>query len=234
MIAFISDIHGNFPALRAVLAEIDSLGATEIYCAGDVVGYYAQPNECCNALRSRNIRTTLGNHDWYMSGNSICTRSLSVNDCIRYQRTIIDDASLAWLRALPLQHCGSTFRMVHGGWDNPIDEYLEPKQEYFAALDGSIFISGHTHIQMSLNFDSKVYCNPGSVGQPRDHDPRAAYALLVGNEFELRRVEYDVEETAHTMAKAGFEDYYYGSLFTGEPRLHKRTSEAHETTTSGE
>ena len=66
--AFISDIHGNYEALSAVLAEIDRLGVTNIYCAGDVVGYYAQINEVCHALRQREIPCVMGNHDWYMAG----------------------------------------------------------------------------------------------------------------------------------------------------------------------
>ena len=89
-IAFISDIHGNFEALKAVLEEIDRMGITQIYCAGDVVGYYAQINECCEELRKREIPCVMGNHDWYVAGGGFCPRSRSVNDCLAYQRTIIE------------------------------------------------------------------------------------------------------------------------------------------------
>ena len=70
-----------------MLAEIDRLGVTSIYCAGDVVGYYAQINECCHELREREIPCVMGNHDWYMAGGGFCPRSRSVNDCLVYQRT---------------------------------------------------------------------------------------------------------------------------------------------------
>jgi predicted phosphodiesterase len=100
---FISDIHGNYEALKAVLGELERLGVTDIYCAGDVVGYYSQINECCRELRERRIPCVMGNHDWYMAGGGFCPRSKSVNDCLAYQRNIIDSDHLDWLRTLPVQ-----------------------------------------------------------------------------------------------------------------------------------
>ena len=75
--AFISDIHGNYEALKAVLTELDKFGITRVYCAGDIVGYYSQVNECCNELRLREIPSVMGNHDWYMVGGGFCPRSKS-------------------------------------------------------------------------------------------------------------------------------------------------------------
>ena len=80
MIALISDIHGNFEALKEVLKKIDELGIKEIYCLGDVVGYYSQVNECCDELRRRNVKCVMGNHDWYMAYDTFCPRSRSAND----------------------------------------------------------------------------------------------------------------------------------------------------------
>ena len=79
-IGVISDIHGNYEALKAVLAELDSMHVTEIYCLGDVVGYYSQVNEVCEELIRRNIPNIMGNHDWYMSSGGFCDRSNSVNE----------------------------------------------------------------------------------------------------------------------------------------------------------
>ena len=101
--AFISDIHGNQEALQAVLSAIDALGITRIVCAGDVAGYYSEVNACCDTLRARGIPTVMGNHDWYLGGGGACLRSRSVNDCLDYQRRVITQGNLAWLRALPLQ-----------------------------------------------------------------------------------------------------------------------------------
>lgn len=220
-IAFISDIHGNYEALKAVLAEIDQLGVEQVYCAGDIVGYYTQINECCEALRQRRIPCVMGNHDWYMAGGGFCPRSRSVNDCLAYQRTIIETTHLDWLRTFPVQLAIGEIRMVHGGWADPIDEYLKPTEGYFERVQGNVFVSGHTHIQILQRFGDKLYCNPGSVGQPRDGDPRAAFAVYEAGEFTLHRVEYDMQTVFELMKAAGFNDYYYGGLKTGARNLRR-------------
>ena len=219
--AFISDIHGNYEALKSVLTEIDRIGVTQIYCAGDVVGYYSQINECCRELRAREIPCVMGNHDWYMAGGGFCPRSRSVNDCLAYQRTIIESDHLDWLRTFPVQREIGEVRLVHGGWADPIDEYLKPSAEYFARVLGRVFVSGHTHLQTVRRFGDKIYCNPGSVGQPRDGDPRAAFAVYEAGEFALHRVEYDMQKVFDLMAAAGFNDYYYGGLKTGALNLRR-------------
>lgn len=223
MIALISDIHGNYSALREVLARIDSLGIDEVYCLGDTVGYYTEINECCDELRRRNIMSVMGNHDWYIAANSFCPRSQSVNDCLAYQQRIISDTNREWLRSLPVFRTTGELFMVHGGWGDPIDEYVDPREEYFNRVAGRYLASGHTHRQASCRFGEKAYCNPGSVGQPRDGDPRAAFAIFDGSEFHLYRVEYDIARTCELMEKAGFSDYYYDCLKRGARYLGKTT-----------
>jgi putative phosphoesterase len=220
-IGIISDIHGNYEALKAVLNELDNMQVTDIYCLGDVVGYYPQINECCDTLRERNILCIMGNHDWYMAGGGFCPRSRSVNDCLVHLRKIITPENLDWLRTFPVQRKVLDMHMVHGGWADPIDEYLKPSEEYFARLEGKIFISGHTHIQTLQHFNDKTYCNPGSVGQPRDFDPRAAFAVYDHGSLSLHRVEYNPQKIFDLMAAAGFDDYYYGCLKTGARNLCK-------------
>lgn len=220
-LAFISDIHGNYEALKAVLAQLDVLGVSRIYCVGDIVGYYTQINECCEELRARNIPSVMGNHDWYMAGGGFCPRSKSVNDCLAYQRTIFQDNHLEWLKTLPVQLRVDDVQIVHGGWTDPIDEYLKPAADYFDKVAGRFFVSGHTHIQVVERYGSKIYCNPGSVGQPRDGDPRAAFATFDGENFELHRIEYDMQKVFDLMKAAGFDDYYYGGLRTGARNLRK-------------
>jgi putative phosphoesterase len=219
-IGIISDIHGNFEALKMVLSELDRMNITEIYCLGDVVGYYTQINECCDELIDRGIPNLMGNHDWYLASGGFCPRSQSVNDCLVYQRKVITQKNIEWLRKSEVQRFVNDIHMVHGGWSDPIDEYItEPSAEYFAQLDGKIFLSGHTHIQSLHRFKDKTYCNPGSVGQPRDLDPRAAFATIENGMIALHRVTYDMEKVFELMDKAGFNDYYYGSLKTGAKRL---------------
>jgi putative phosphoesterase len=215
---FISDIHGNYEALKAVLAELDNMNISEIYCLGDVVGYYSQVNECCNELILRHIPCVMGNHDWYMVGGGFCPRSKSVNDCLVYQRKVITAENLDWLNSFPIHRHVNGIHILHGGWSDPIDEYLQPTQEYFSKIHGAKFMSGHTHIQTIQTYDEKTYCNPGSVGQPRDNDPRASFAVYDGM-FSLHRVEYNMQKVFDLMELAGFNDYYYGCLKTGAKNL---------------
>ncbi|HLX52605.1 MAG TPA: metallophosphoesterase family protein [Aquella sp.] len=217
-IGFISDIHGNYEALKSVLSKLEKLHVSEIYCLGDVVGYYSQVNECCDELRKRQIPCIMGNHDWYLAGGGFCPRSKSVNDCLVYQRKVISEENLNWLENFPVHRKVGNIHLVHGGWADPIDEYLQPSEEYFNKVNGEIFISGHTHIQMLERYSGKTYCNPGSVGQPRDNDPRSAFAIY-DDKFTLHRVEYDMRVVFDLMDKAGFNDYYYGSLKTGARNL---------------
>jgi putative phosphoesterase len=220
----ISDIHGNYEALKTVLGELDAMKIKDIYCLGDVVGYYSQVNECCNELQSRKIPCLMGNHDWYMAGGGFCPRSKSVNDCLVYQRKVITQENINWLRTFPVQKIIGEIHMVHGGWADPIDEYLQPQEDYFARLaEGKLFISGHTHMQTLQHYNNdKTYCNPGSVGMPRDNDPRAAFAVFDGS-ITLHRIEYNMQVVFDLMDKAGFSDYYYGCLKTGARNLCKLT-----------
>ena len=216
MIALISDIHGNYVALKEVLRAIERLKIKKIYCLGDTLGYYPQVNECCEELRKRKIECVLGNHDWYMISNTLCPRSNSANDCLRYQRKIITPSNLKWISSFPVYKKIKYLAFVHGGWNNPLDEYLvAPTKEYFDFMPNLYFASGHTHKQILKPYGGKVFCNPGSVGQPRDGNYKAAFATFDGEKFELLRVDYDVDEVCQLMKRSGFSEYYYNRLKTG-------------------
>jgi putative phosphoesterase len=216
MIALISDIHGNYIALKQVLKAIDDMGVTDIYCLGDIVGYYPQVNEVCDELRKRNVKSVIGNHDWYMLADSFCDRSQAVNDTLAYQKKIISDENIQWLKTLPVHQEHEGLKMVHGGWTNPLDEYLwETNKEYFKKVGGKYFTSGHTHIPRIEDYGDKVYCNPGSVGQPRDGDNRSAFATWDGDKFDIHRVSYDYVKVGESMEQAGFSGYYYQRLAIG-------------------
>lgn len=221
MIAIISDIHGNYEALKRVLEKIDEMDISEIFCLGDVVGYYSEINECCKELRERKVKCVMGNHDWYMVSGTNCKRSHSVNDCLKYQRKIILLENIEWLSTLPVIMHYEGLSMVHGGWNNPIDEYIEPVCEYFIGLNGNYFVSGHSHIQCIYKHDGLTYCNPGSVGQPRDGDNRAAFVTFDGEEFVMHRVVYDIDTVGEKMKQIGFGEYYYGCLRNASKCLHK-------------
>jgi len=218
VIGIVSDIHGNYPALRQVIQKLRMQGCTDIYCLGDTAGYYSMINECIDLLRRERIVSLKGNHDSYLLGDAFCPRSQSVNDCIDYQRQVITQSNFEWLKGLSPVLTTKSFHAVHGGLNNPLDEYIvdfdfeSPAVQQCAV---KIFLSGHTHVQKMQERDDVIYCNPGSVGQPRDHDWRAAYAILNQATITLHRTEYNVNETAEAMKNAGFSSYYYGNLFYG-------------------
>ena len=218
MIAILADVHGNAPALEAVLADIDARGVTAIYSLGDVCGYYSMVNESIDRLRERDIPNLMGNHDLYIAEDGECPRSRSANDCLLFQKRVLTPDRIAWVQKSPSHLAFGDVRLVHGGWVDAVDEYVyEPTEAYFAGRDGRFFFSGHTHVQRVTPMAEKTHCNPGSVGQPRDGDWRAAYALLdpATGAITLRRVEYDVARVAAHMQASGFAPYYYENLYRG-------------------
>ncbi|MBL5974851.1 MAG: metallophosphoesterase [Candidatus Leucobacter sulfamidivorax] len=218
MIALLSDIHGNYPALSAVLARLDRLGVNELFCLGDTAGWAPQINECCAALRERGAVGVRGNHDDYLVTGRLSGRSATADLCIAYQRTVIETEHLEWLGALPLVLSAFGIEAVHGGWDDPLEQYLrEPSVEMFTGRQSGLFASGHTHVPLLWEGAGIRYCNPGSVGQPRDSDPRASFAIVDGESMRIERVEYDIEATRAAIASAGLPDYVGSSLPLGLP-----------------
>ena len=217
MLGIISDVHGNYPALKAVLEQLDGRGCDEIISLGDVCGYYCMVNECVEELRARKITNILGNHDYYIVNNERCGRSYSANLCLDYQRKILKKNNLDWLKQSVNYIKKDNIWLVHGGWNNYLDEYIND----FSFLDRdcgdiSLFVSGHTHVQKRVDSEKASYINPGSVGQPRDYDSRAAFATIDNNgRIELERVEYDIEHIVFAMEKAGFPSRISSCLYSG-------------------
>ena len=218
MIAIIADVHGNYPALKAVLEDIESLGINEIYSLGDVAGYYSLINECIELLKNKGIPNIMGNHDYYLANSEIFLRSNAANICLNFQRKIIAVENLKWLKkALSIIEIGNMW-MVHGGWHDYREEYIyNPEEEYFDGIEGKYFFSGHTHVQVLKKFGARTYCNPGSIGQPRDGDNRAAYALIDNKKDKiiLKRISYSIDEIALHMKANGFDAYFYENLYKG-------------------
>ncbi len=217
MIAIISDIHGNFPALQAVLSEIDRIGCNTIFSLGDVAGYYCMINECIEELRNRGIINILGNHDTYLLGKGYCPRSVTANQCIEYQKSIISDENLRYLEESEMKMDNELLSVRHGGWTNPVDEYIEHFDFNIAKnFSAKIFASGHTHIQKLEKLDEIIYFNPGAVGQPRDNDPRAGFAIIDDNyNVQLCKIKYNIDKIVEVMRKVGFEDRIAECLYKG-------------------
>lgn len=216
MIAVIADIHGNYPALRAVMQAIEAAGVSTVYSLGDVAGYYSSINECVDLLRSKGVTHLYGNHEDYLLTGSRCERLEEANVCIDYQRSVITAENMEWLRCAPRRVDFDAVSMVHGGWHDNLDEYmLDIPNDYFDNIEAKFFFSGHTHRQKKVELKCGYYYNPGSVGQPRDGDPRSAFALFDGSKVFLERVAYDIDETAAAMAECGFGNQYFDNLYSG-------------------
>lgn len=219
MIAVISDIHGNYPALKSVMEDIEKYEVKQIISLGDVSGYYPFINEVIDVLKSKNVINLIGNHDRYIIDNTECPRSASANFCLSYQKKAITKENIDWLKQSISTYEVDDMSMVHGGWIDNEDEYiLKVEEEYFSKLNFKYFFCGHTHVQKHIKMkNEKVFINPGSVGQPRDGDSKAAYCLFDTKTVEviLKRVEYDIDEVAWKMNEIGFEEKYYENLYNG-------------------
>jgi putative phosphoesterase len=213
------DIHGNLPALQAVLADIDERGMTDLICLGDLVGYGTWPNEVTAIIRERGIPTIMGNYDQGVGQDS--------DDCGCAYRTpearALGERSIAWsnahttaankafLRSLPAsiprQLGPYSLLLVHGS-PRRVNEYLyeeRPEASLERIMDGAgvdVLLCGHTHLpyQRVLRSGRQVI-NAGSVGKPKDGDPRAGYVVLDLDQdsrlqVDFRRVTYDVEQAA--------------------------------------
>lgn len=225
-IAIISDIHGNLPALNAVLDDIKSKGITKIFCLGDLVGYYCFFNEVVETINKLKIPTVLGNHDEALIyNNGIIERSKTCTKILKWQLENSKAETLKYLKSLPsfmqLTHGNYNIMMIHAGLKDHIDEYLfNVDDEYLKTNNFSqdVLISGHTHlISYKRFYNGQTWLNPGSVGQPRDGSNKASY-LILDEELnpEFIRVPYDFMKVINAMKEFSFDDYIYEGLKSGK------------------
>lgn len=218
-IGIISDIHGNYPALQAVISELKRKECSKFICLGDVAGYYSMINECIDLLKKENVFSLKGNHDSYLLGEGVCPRSNSVNRCIQYQKEIITEENLKWISNMKENIVIESFCAMHGGLNDYLDEYINVFDFGVANQlypDVKYFFSGHSHIQSLQKKSTIQYCNPGSVGQPRDGLPTAAYAIFNNGNIETFRIAYDIDMIATHMKQSGFDEYFYRNLYYGK------------------
>ena len=217
-LAIISDVHANYFALKAVLKDIESNGIHSVICLGDMVGYGSMPNECITELRSRNIKCLLGNHDSYLIGDTNCERSNTVVDIINRHKAEVSYENKHWLSNLKSRYFFEKKLFVHGGPDDHLDQYIySVSKELFKVLppEIKILICGHTHVQTLNTLGDFTFLNPGSVGQPRDGDNRASYAIFDEDEIYLKRVPYDVQAAMDDASDKGYPPQCYLNLMDG-------------------
>jgi diadenosine tetraphosphatase ApaH/serine/threonine PP2A family protein phosphatase len=232
-VAVISDIHSNLPALEAVLAATGEAGVEEVWCLGDVIGYGAQPDECADLVAGRCAACLVGNHDLAVLGAlDIRAFSEAAAEAVAWTRENVAERTLAMLRALEPAGERQGVGLFHASPRDPIWEYVlsaEQAEACLAVQEARIALIGHSHVALffvrpatgeeageirgaQAGDDSLLdlgggqwLINPGSVGQPRDGDPRAAWLELDTGEETARfhRVPYDVERAAASIAAAG-------------------------------
>jgi putative phosphoesterase len=216
-VAVISDVHSNKIALEAVLDDMPPVDS--IVCAGDVVGYNPWPAECVATVRERSIQTVMGNHDRAASSGTSFRFNSMAGAGVEHARAELDDDALAWLAELPDTRTvlDGRVKLVHGHPDDP-DRYTYPESFAPSMLgEEDVLVTGHTHVQGHETFEEGIVMNPGSVGQPRDSDPRAAYALLDLDDLAVdeRRVEYDIDRVMTAVEETGLPDRIGERLYEG-------------------
>jgi predicted phosphodiesterase len=222
-VAVISDVHANYHALEAVLAEIDGAGVQAVWCLGDTVGYGPRPNECCDVVQARADTCLVGNHDLVVLGELAIT---DFNDeaaaAAEWTSDVLSPSARSFLEVLKPTARLDGIDLYHASARDPIWEYVLTEEAARATLELShapLVLVGHSHVALALTVDGeritgglapagerlelegRWLLNPGSVGQPRDGDPRAAW-LLLDLERKLarfHRVEYPIKETQSEM-----------------------------------
>jgi len=228
--AILADIHSNLVAFQAVLQDIESKGGTdEIWCLGDVVGYGPEPHACIELLRQYKHICVAGNHDWAAIGKiDISDFNPYAAQAILWTRQQLGAGDVDYLQGLPQKIIRGDFTLVHGSPRHPIWEYLDPGwlstkdvEDNFNRFDTKFCLVGHSHkpivfqqdsskdysvakipSEIKLSFEGKrLIINPGGVGQPRDGDPRASYAIYDGEAQIVYhyRVSYDISATQQRM-----------------------------------
>ena len=207
-VGLISDIHSNRIALEAVLEDMPAVD--QLLCAGDVVGYNPWPADCVDELRERDVPTVMGNHDAAVAATTPFRFNGMAQAGVEHAKRELSEAQLEWLAALPAERteCDGRIKLVHGHPDDPdrYTRYTYPDEFSPRMLeDEDVLVLGHTHVQGVRQYAEGIVVNPGSVGQPRDGDPRAGYAVvdLETMAVDTRRVEYDIEAVQEAVREAG-------------------------------
>jgi putative phosphoesterase len=217
-VGVVSDVHGNAVALDAVLEDMPRVDG--VLCAGDLVGYGPWPARCVDVLRREGATAIMGNHDRAVVRDTAFHFNGMAQAGVAHARDVLDDEHFAWLADLPAEReaAGGRVKLVHGHPEDP-DHYTRPHEFAPSLLDDEdVLVLGHTHVQHHETYDDGVVMNPGSVGQPRDGDPRAAYAVLDLDDLSVdeRRVQYDVDAVQDAVADADLPERIGTRLERGE------------------
>ncbi|VVB90403.1 Calcineurin-like phosphoesterase superfamily domain protein [uncultured archaeon] len=210
LVGLIADVHSNAVALRAVLPILDAMGAEKILHAGDIIGYNPYPDETIGLFKKKKIISILGNHERALITGDTSDFNPYAAAALKWTKNTMSSDNIDYIRELKnVEHInlqGIRITLVHGSPKDP-DEYVYPEDvepDLLKADDCDILVLGHTHIQFKKEYAEGMIVNPGSVGQPRDGDPRAAFAVLDADtgKIKLERASYDIEKVIEDMLAA--------------------------------
>ncbi|MEM7261558.1 MAG: metallophosphoesterase family protein [Planctomycetota bacterium] len=224
--AILSDIHGNLDALESVLEDAKAAGIDHFVCLGDIVGYGPQPEECLQLIRKHNATIVAGNHDFAVADRiDISTFNVYAREATLWTRDHLGSDSLRFLAELPLVSELDGFTAVHGTLHTPeLFDYIQTSYDAHLSMqemNQPLCVIGHSHVPITFVMDgsisyhlesiseiqphTKTIVNVGSVGQPRDHDPRSCWAIFdtSTSTIELRRVRYDIDKVVGKIEEAG-------------------------------
>jgi diadenosine tetraphosphatase ApaH/serine/threonine PP2A family protein phosphatase len=243
-VATIADIHANIAALEAVLEQVDASGVDEIWCLGDLLGYGAEPDACADLVRERCALSLLGNHDLAVLGAlDLSSFSEAAAEAVAWTREHVSERTLSLVRELEPAGSRAGIALFHASPRDPIWEYVLSGEQADACLDAQqerVALIGHSHVALFFTRPApgahaairgaqasdgaqldlaggEWLINPGSVGQPRDGDPRAAWLELDIDacSARFRRVPYDIERAATSIAAAGLPQRLADRLHVG-------------------
>ncbi len=224
-IGIISDIHSNLEALEVMLKRLAAEKADSIYCLGDIVGYGANPNECVERVREVCPVSILGNHDAACTGHTSTEYFNSyARSAIEWTGRVLSEDNLTYLKSLPLTHADNDLFLVHATPKEPAAwNYITSQAEARPHLDlldhGTTAFIGHSHVPARFEDAAarKTIINVGSIGQPRDRDPRACCGLYdtATGTFDWIREVYPVQEAARKIRHAGLPEFLAVRLFIG-------------------
>lgn len=237
----ISDVHSNLTALQTVLEDAQPFD--RVWCLGDVIGYGPDPNECIDRIRNLPLlKCVKGNHDAAIIGDiNISAFNYEARASLRWLDNVISPENRRWLSGLEERIILDDITMVHGSPSSPVWEYImdvHSARENMDAFETTVCLVGHTHLPVlfsqegealkstkriplpidePIKLDHKSILNPGSVGQPRDHDPRASYVIYDDeqNHWIHHRVTYDFEKVQKRILAAGLPDQHAQRLSKG-------------------
>lgn len=214
LVGLISDVHSNTTALKAVLSEMERMGVEKILHAGDIIGYNPYPNETLEMFIEHKIISILGNHDRAIITGDYSEFNPYAAAALLWTKKVLSPGSFDYIQSLKSREQfkmdNINFVVIHGS-PRDVDEYIYPvnvSAHFLAVAKADVLVLGHTHVQFKKEYSLGIILNPGSVGQPRDENPDAAFVVYdtATNVVKLKRKNYDVEKVIEDMHNAHLPD----------------------------